>query len=109
MAYVTPDADPNPWVPETDLERLKVLGKSIEEVCELGAALARCIIQGIDEAEPVTGKPNRIWTQEEIADVEANLEILKARFTLDREFIRQRRDRKFGFLMRWLPMGRARP
>jgi hypothetical protein len=62
----------NPWRPMTRPIDLKHLGKLGEESNELGAAISRCIIQGIDEREPVTGKPNRQWLAEEIADVLAN-------------------------------------
>jgi hypothetical protein len=50
---------------------LKILGKQLEELNELGSATARCIIQGIDGREPVTKKPNREWFMEEVADVYA--------------------------------------
>lgn len=49
----------NPWHPMTDAINLAHLGKLAEELNECGAAVARCIIQGIDGSEPVTGKPNR--------------------------------------------------
>lgn len=50
---------PNPWHPISDPVDLKHLGKLSEELGECSAAVARCIIQGIDECEPVTGKINR--------------------------------------------------
>lgn len=73
----------NPWHPITDSVDLKHLGKLSEELGELQAAVARCIIQGIDEREPVTGKVNRDWLTEEIADVQANLDLVVKRFEID--------------------------
>ena len=48
----------NPWQPERDPIRLAILGKLLEELAEAQAIVARCIIQGIDESEPVTGVHN---------------------------------------------------
>lgn len=93
--------DANPWHPITNQLTLKHLGKLGEECNELGAAIFRCIIQGIDEVEPETGKPNRIWLQEEIADVEANLKLVKGHLELDEGAINERMRRKIAHLMGW--------
>jgi hypothetical protein len=66
----------NPWQPITDKKHLKVLGKFLEELGEAASATARCLIQGIDEAQPVTGKVNRVWLEEEIADVFATAHLV---------------------------------
>lgn len=66
----------NLWLPEPDLVLHQALGKALEECNELGAALARCIIQGFFESEPVTEKHNRDHLREEIADVVAVLDWL---------------------------------
>lgn len=100
--------DPSPWHPETDSERLKVLGKLIEEATELATAAARCIIQGIDEAEPVTGKVNRVWLEDEIADVMANIGIAMNHLKLNQQRIEQRAERKANYIGRWLA-GLTRP
>jgi hypothetical protein len=78
--------DANPWHPIDDKVDLKHLGKLGEELSELAAAsskcataVCRCIIQGVDEAEPVTGKVNREWLEDEIADVQANMDLVFAR------------------------------
>ncbi len=105
--FATPP-DPSPWTPETDAMRLKVLGKLGEELNECGSAASRCIIQGIDEAEPVTGKINRAWLEDEIADVLANVDIAMDRLALDRGRIALRADRKRSYLERWLD-GLTRP
>ena len=73
MANADELRDANPWHPMSDAVDLKHLGKLAEELSEAGAAVARCIIQGIDEKEPVTGKINREWLQDELADVIANI------------------------------------
>lgn len=103
-----PTFDPSPWEPEADRERLKVLGKLGEELCEGGASICRCIIQGFDESEPVTGKPNKRWVEDEIADIEANIERAKISLGLDRDYIERRRQRKFDYISRWLA-GLTRP
>lgn len=94
----------NPWHPITDAVDLKHLGKLGEELNECGAAVSRVIIQGIDECEPVTKKPNRIWLMEEIADVQANQELVIERFELDEEFIRGRKEEKKARLRTWHEM-----
>jgi hypothetical protein len=90
---------PNPWQPITDPTDIKCLGKLLEEVNELGAALSRCIIQGVDEAEPVTGKINREWLEDELADVKVNVNLVIKRFGL--QIDQSRVDRKTAFLEHW--------
>jgi len=72
----------NPWHPMRDPIDIKHLGKLQEELGELQAAISRCMIQGINENEPVTGKSNRLWIEEEIADVYANLRLVINHFNL---------------------------
>lgn len=93
--------DPSPWHPMADPIDLKHLGKFGEELNECGAAVSRCIIQGIDEAEPVTGKINRVWLEDEIADVLAGAELNVERFKLDWGRIRARKERKKEHLRAW--------
>lgn len=59
------------WKPEPDVLIHQALGKLAEECAELSQALARCLIQGYHEDEPVTHKLNRIQVREEMADVKA--------------------------------------
>jgi len=94
----------NPWHPITNPADLKHLGKLGEEVNELGAAVSRCIIQGVYEREPVTKKENKTWLEEEIADVEATAELVKKRFQLDRKFIEARKLEKMERLQTWHEM-----
>lgn len=91
----------NPWQPEQDRLRLALLGKLLEEVNELGAALARCIIQGIGESEPVTGKPNVDWLEDEIADVSGAGSLVIEHFGLREKRINARFDRKVQHLRAW--------
>jgi len=99
----------NPWHPEKDANALKHLGKLAEESSELTSACARCIIQGIDEREPVTGKLNRDWLRDEIADVLANIHLVRVRFGMfsdaDAHAINERAERKISHLARWHAMG----
>lgn len=94
----------NPWAPMTDPLDLKHLGKLAEEANELGSAIARCLIQGIWESHPTTGKPNDRWLEDEIADVIANTELVMDHFDLDRDAILDRVVRKMTHLRAWHAM-----
>lgn len=94
--------DPSPWTPETDPTRLKVLGKLIEEFNEGGSAAARCIIQGLDEPSPDTGRLNRVWLEDELADALANIRRAINSLGLDRDRINTRAERKYAYITRWL-------
>ena len=91
----------NPWHPMTRPIDLKHLGKLGEELNECGAAVARSIIQGIDEAEPDTGKINRRWLEDELADVDANRELVIEHFGLDRARMADRAAKKRAYLKKW--------
>lgn len=92
----------SPWHPMTgpaiDLKHLEKLG---EECCELGQVIFRCLMQGLDECEPVTKKPNRQWLIEEIADVMANIDLVTAHFQLDVVKAFQRSQMKKRHLKTW--------
>lgn len=100
-------ADPNPWTPITNLIDLKHLGKLAEELNECGSAVARCIIQGVDEKEPSTGVANRDWLTKEIADVACNIGLVIEHFDLDIQKIDDRVMLKRQHLTRWHNMGSA--
>lgn len=91
----------SPWTPMTNAGDLKVLGKALEEFGEGTSAIARCLIQGINECEPVTGKPNLQWLQEELADVRATSRRLIDFFMLDEDFIEDRALKKETQLKSW--------
>lgn len=95
------DPKMNPCHPMTKSIDLKHLGKLGEETGELSAAISRCIIQGIDEKEPVTGKLNKEWLQDEIADVYANIKLVIDHFNLDSARIRMRVEKKIKLLEVW--------
>jgi hypothetical protein len=101
---MTKDETPNPWQPMSDILDIKILGKFLEELSECSSATARCLIQGIDESEPVTGKPNKEWLEDEIADVLANVDIVIARYSLNLNRISDRSKVKNDFLKRWHDM-----
>lgn len=96
--------EPNPWHPSLNAVDLKHLGKLAEESGELCSAAARCMIQGINEAHPTTGKVNQEWLEDEIADVLANIDLCVDRFELDQEHITERRRNKFIQLRKWHDM-----
>jgi NTP pyrophosphatase (non-canonical NTP hydrolase) len=91
----------SPWHPMTDPVDRKITGKALEELGECISAIARCQIQGIDEREPVTGKLNRQWLEEEIADVLASIGILAQHFKLSDDRIAARIEGKTLKLQRW--------
>jgi hypothetical protein len=90
-----------PWHPITDARDLKTLGKLGEECGELSSVIARCIIQGVNEIHPVTNYQNRCWLEDEIADVEANIKLVKERFRLDCDRIKLRAEIKCVQLDLW--------
>lgn len=91
----------NPWHPMKRPIDLKHLGKFAEELGECTSAVARCIIQGIDEKEPITGKNNKCWLEEEIADVLANINLVMKHFNLNKTAVNKRRVRKEKQLLYW--------
>lgn len=95
-------ADPNPWVPMSDPNDVRVIGKFVEELNECGSAAARTLIQGIDETEPSTGKVNRTWLEDEIADVLVNIKLTVEAFGLT--ISQERMDRKEAYLRKWHSM-----
>lgn len=89
----------SPWMPEQDRIRLAVLGKLIEECNELAARSARCIIHGLDETDPATGRLNREELAREMADVEACLDIVDSVLSVEAP-TQRRADKRAGF-RRW--------
>jgi len=89
----------SPWLPEQDRIRLATLGKLIEELNEASSRAARCIIQGLDETDPDTGRTNRAELEREISDVLACIEM--ASIELHVEPDPQRQDGKVDHFQRW--------
>jgi hypothetical protein len=94
-------AEYNPWKPMSCPKEIKTIGKCQEECGELQAALSRCLIQGIDEVEPVTGKINRDWLEDELADVMATTQLVIKRFKLDEDKMIDRVTIKLPKLRKW--------
>lgn len=90
------------WKPEPDIFIHQALGKAGEEASELAAILFRCTIQGLDESDPGTGKPNRKALFDEIADVLAATQWL--RDLIGDEFDQARFDRKLAGFRLWQTM-----
>ncbi|WP_259667103.1 hypothetical protein [Rhizobium lentis] len=90
------------WKPEPDILIHQALGKAGEEAGELATILFRCLIQGLDASEPVTGEPNRRSLFDEIADVLAATQWL--RDLIGDEFDQARFDRKLAGFRRWQAM-----
>ena len=91
----------SPWQPMTSALDIKHLGKLLEELNETGAAAARCLIQGINEAEPVTGVINRQWLEDEMADVQACILLVVQHFGLNRICMTRRMAKKMKHLKAW--------
>lgn len=89
------------WVPTTDLMMLRRMGKLSEELGELQAVAARCIIQGIDETDPASGMSNRYRLEFEIADVLAQCRVTIEMLELNRVTIHNREAVKVDQMIEW--------
>lgn len=94
----------NPWNPTKNTKEIKVLGKLGEETGELSSAASRCIIQGIENVEPVTKKSNQEWLEDEIADVLACTELAIEKLGLNKEKILARMAEKKYHLNSWVDL-----
>lgn len=65
---------------------------------------ACCVSEGLDRREPATGKTNRTWLQEEIADVFANIAAVAERHKLDMVAIMEGADKKLRQIKTWHAM-----
>ncbi len=104
MIDVSKLKDPSPWHPMKDPVDLKHLGKLMEELGEAQAAVARCLIQGIDGCDPVTDEPNIEWLENELADVLANINLVSLRFELNEDRMNDRAAKKMLHLKKWHDM-----
>lgn len=96
----------NPWEPITEPIDLKHLGKLEEELGECISAASRCTIQGMDGADPETGKINRQWLAEEMGDVLCHIEVNVEHFGLDVPLILGRVARKKDHIKAWHALAR---
>lgn len=92
---------PNPWIPMTDPIELAKFGKFAEELGELMSAVSRCMIQGLDESHPTTGKSNRDWLKEEMADVLAGFVIIQHHMGITARDLDDRITAKVKHLKGW--------
>lgn len=95
----------SPWFPEQDRIRLAALGKLIEECNELAGRAARCIIQGLHEADPDTGRTNAAELEREMADVTACIDTAES--VLGVHFSATRAAAKLRGFARWHDMIRG--
>jgi hypothetical protein len=93
----------NPWKPDDNPHQARRIGKTGEEVNELGAVLARISIQGMDSIDPSSGKTNRQRFLEETADVLAQCEVnMDTIFTqVELSFIYERTLKKRRQMVEW--------
>ena len=96
-----PTTEVSDWQPITNKLDLAILGKLGEELSECATAIFRCIIQGIDEKQPVTGKVNKEWLEDEMADIIAMSEFVFQHFNLDRERMTDRARKKHSYKVPW--------
>lgn len=92
------------WIPTTNLLQLRRLGKLSEELGEAGSVAARCIIQGLDEVDPSSGKVNRKRLQDELADVRAQIDCTVQAFRLDQPYMARRTAEKMRQMAEWEAM-----
>ncbi|TCM56197.1 hypothetical protein C8J36_103569 [Rhizobium sp. PP-F2F-G48] len=90
------------WKPEPNVLIHQALGKACEEASELANILARCLIQGLDQSEPVSGKSNRKALSDEIADLDAAVQWLRE--LTGEEYDEERADRKLNGFRQWQRM-----
>ena len=91
----------SPWTPTANQLHLRRLGKLCEELGELQAVAARCIIQGIDEVDPSSGHVNRCRLENELADVQAQIVCTVLTFELDQERMAFRTSVKLRNMDEW--------
>lgn len=89
------------WIPITDLRLLRRFGKLAEELAELQSVVARCIIQGVDEVDPSSGRTNRERITDEVADVLAQCDLTISELGLDFAAIRARVHEKKRQMAEW--------
>ena len=92
------------WTPTTNLAKLRRFGKLGEELSECGAVASRCIIQGIDEIDPGSGKTNHQRLIEEMADVIAQINCTVDMLNIDPRVIAARVDKKEAQMREWESM-----
>jgi hypothetical protein len=95
---------PSAWIPVSEPRVLAALGKLAEEVNELGAIIARSIIQGTRGTNPETGELNIEALEKEIADVRGLSALVIRQFGLDESAIAERAEKKRQMKYDWIQM-----
>ena len=95
---------PSPWQPITNTKDIKHLGKLGEELNELGTVKDRISIQGLDGINPTTNEVNRVWFENELADVLCMIAHNIKHFNLDEDRIMKRMDAKIQYIKPWFDM-----
>ena len=90
------------WTPEEDPQVLSAIGKLGEEAAELAKICFRIIIQGADESDPDTSKPNLEALAEEIADVRGVSAVVIRHLDLVEEKIAARAEAKRRHKDKWI-------
>jgi NTP pyrophosphatase (non-canonical NTP hydrolase) len=91
----------NPWKPDACPQQARRIGKTLEELGELTAVLARISIQGMDEIDPSSGKTNRQRLLEETADVIGQFECNVRAFDMDTVAMAERAEMKSQQMSQW--------
>lgn len=93
----------NPWKPDDNPKQARRIGKTAEEVNELGAVLARISIQGLNAVDPSSGKTNRQRMLDEMADVLAQIDCnMESMFTFqDEQYVYNRANEKRRQMAEW--------
>jgi len=89
------------WVPDDNPHQARRIGKTQEEVNELGTVLARISIQGLDAVDPASGKTNRQRLHEESADVLAQIKCNISALGMDTAFLDARVAAKMNLMAEW--------
>jgi hypothetical protein len=88
------------WVPTVDRVELALLGKLLEETAELGKIAARCIMQGLGDRDPETGRLNCLVLSDELSDMQARIKSVEHVLSIGPE--PQRVEAKYNFHLSWL-------
>lgn len=88
-----------------DLEKRSELALRKLLFANLGKAISRVIIQGIDESEPRTGESNRDILSLLVSQALCSIRILISTISVfspeETEFIKERTERKIAYLTKW--------
>lgn len=97
-----PQNGPSDWRREPSERVTAVVGKLGEEASELASRCCRVLIQGLRSIDPDSKRSNLEHLTDEIADVEALIDLAKEHLLLSCEDISDRRDRKRRYKKPWV-------